>query len=75
MYSMFLRTLLPAEIKADLNRLKSGQVNMIQLTPVTDMIEQTPTPCDDTVIGAKPDFFTEGVMGAITAELGDIFGY
>jgi len=75
MYSMFLRTLLPAEIKADLNRLKSGQVNMIQLTPVTDMIEQTPTPCDDKVIGVKPDFFTEGVMGAIAAELGDIFGY
>lgn len=75
LYSLFLARLLPPEIKGKLAQLKSGQIDMVKIDPVTDHIETTPTPCDDAIIGTKPNFFSEAVMGAIAAELGDIFGY
>jgi len=75
MYSLFLARHLPADIKRQLAKLKSGQIDLVKIEPVTDHIETTPTPCDERAIGVKPNYFTEGVTGAIAAELGEIFGY
>lgn len=70
LYSMFLARLLPPEIKAKLAQLKSGEIDMVKIDPVTDHKETTPTPCDDSVIGAKPNYFSEGVMGGHCRRIG-----